>query len=410
MRSVGIILANCKGNLGDFAILQAMIYHLRNQIGFEKIDIFTDPIVAFSDKQCLAFVERCPVSVAIYHSTPAFAEKMFYRRLRLLAIRLGIWQWINGHLIWLHSRSLRGRLHQFSNYNALMVAGGGLWGAHEETKFGLIKALVASGIPVATYPFTAAWPMWRINNARTLRCFFSLFSQPPLVRESLTKARFLRAGIPCQQVPDIAFYLKPEVQKIEAIKGVNNDRILFCVTKRVKVPKAMNKYRKRLDNITNNSFCATIERLLAKGIPVELITTCMVEDKEKLISVAERYSLPFHFPSTWQEFCSHAKSCAGLITNRLHGIILGMLSDAPVIIVTDSDKVDGFHADYPQLPAVQTLDYLSADSVKDFLECRNSIVSIQNRITESCFSELNDLVTLPAHYSTKRKGGLWSSG
>ena len=391
MKKLGIILANCKGNIGDFAILHAMINHLSDRYPDSSIAVFPDPTVRFSPEYYSDFQRMLDHHVDLSDDLSNLLPGRIITSAQRMGRKLSNWSSIGGRLISMHSRSVERKLTNLESYEAIFVAGGGLWGANEIMKFGLIRALAAREISVGVYPFTAAWPMWKHNNEKTIFDFFSSFESKIYVREDLTLGRLKDIGVSAELMPDIAFYLSKKIQNIESAAERNPDRVLLSHTKRIMPNSAQLRKVGGASNLEKSVHTSEVlEELLSRRVPVELITTCASEDGREVIRLARRYSIPYWMPRTWQEFCSELKSSSCLVTNRLHGAILGIISETPILLIKDSDKVKGFNMSHPELASEDAISNVSSDRIKYLIDNRTNYLLKQKQVADQSFKSLNE--------------------
>ncbi len=59
-RKVAVLFANLKGNIGDFAILQAILEQLNFYYPGYKIDVYSHPLVDIDETRLAAFSKHSP--------------------------------------------------------------------------------------------------------------------------------------------------------------------------------------------------------------------------------------------------------------------------------------------------------------------------------------------------------------
>lgn len=386
-----IILANCKGNVGDFAILDAMTRHILSKKPHHTIDIFPDPTLAFSEENFKKFVSGMPCDKVQKKTLLSVKPCSKINKLRAVMKRVRLWRAISHYFINLHSNKIRNALDRFDLYDKVFIAGGGLWGANELTKFGLVKALSEKSVPIYCYPFTAAAPMWQNSSRRTLHSVFSLFSHPPFVREKFTKERFQNKGIKARYAPDIAFYLQSRARELPPAMTEYPNRVLFCLTRRAPLSRWHRRNMPTSALEADLSLSQIFSDLRTRDLPIDLISTCRIEDYDKTQKLAELHNLPSHYPETWQEFCRHAKSSSCLITNRLHGMILGILSGTPVLLIADTDKTKGIKNTFPEIMVKDNVSELTTQDITKLIYSSEEIVAVQDRLAQAQCEKLNRL-------------------
>lgn len=75
------------------------------------------------------------------------------------------------------------------------------------------------------------------------------------------------------------------------------------------------------------------------------MTTCASEDGEQLQLLSEEFRIAWHAPISWRSTVAEFKACSLIITNRLHGLILGTLAETPLLLVANRKKPEAFVSD-----------------------------------------------------------------
>ncbi|MFW6270116.1 MAG: ROK family protein [Bacillota bacterium] len=202
---IGIIFANYKGNLGDFAILHEMIYHLSENFSFPEITLYPDPTINFSEYYFEFFNQEVEIKL------PFSKDKLVYNQ-HLFLEKNGnrfTWCWISKFfrqiMIQNYSKKILTELQELKKCDIIAIVGGGLGSSKPITKFGFIQSL-ARQIPIICYSFTAVQSMWYGNTKKTIVDTFTSFQHVPFVREQLTKKRFEEIGISAQFAPNIEIW------------------------------------------------------------------------------------------------------------------------------------------------------------------------------------------------------------
>ena len=391
---IAIVLANCKGNLGDFAILDGMIAYFQKKYQVDEFDIYLDPVVKYSSYYCNKYQQNTAGKVIIKRGVPKHEIKVWYNSFQRLGQRLNLWKYVTERQIIRHSHRIikLDRLNDFEKYDLLAIAGGGLWGANSVTKFGFMHGLHLNGKKIVCFPFTAAWPMWIANTPNTINQAFATLSHPPYVRESLTKSRFHKIGIEAQEYPDIAFSLMPWVKNIKPRNINGGKKVLLSITNRSSMPKRYEgKLAKSHKNNTKNDkiISSVVKNLVVRNFNIDLISSCPVEDQSWMDQLFKTNNyVNIILPDTWQYFCAEIKTSECLITNRLHGAILGLLSDTPILLITDSDKTLGFAESFPQIRKVKMLKDIKPEIIDNIRKDRNTIVKNQQTLVNQCYKKI----------------------
>jgi polysaccharide pyruvyl transferase WcaK-like protein len=195
--------------------------------------------------------------------------------------------------------------------------------------------------------------------------------QPVIVRDSLTKGIMDDLGVTCVQGADCVFSLPDNLAEGEAAEGRDPERVLFVV----KGQEA--------------NLAAAMEKLLEQSVWIELLSTCPQEDDRIFQSLAARFSIPYHTPATWQEVIAEFRASSLIVTNRLHGLILGSLARVPLLPVTDRKKSLAFALDAAMPHHVPAVTDVTRELLQKTLIDKDQVLRQMRTYQELCRSQPN---------------------
>ncbi len=365
---VAILFANLKGNLGDFAILQAMIHQIKSACPATGIDVFAHPLVPIDALRLEAF-QRYNEGVRFpgvsYYKPPGFFERL------LLSTFLR--RWIQPRMIESFASQAEASMASFAAYEAVYFAGGDQWSGKDlgHAMFGTLVAVQRINPHVFCFPFSLKKSMTGLYPSGLLSSYFARLRQPVIVRDSLTKGIMDDLGVTCVQGADCVFSLPDNLAEGEAAEGRDPERVLFVV----KGQEA--------------NLAAAMEKLLEQSVRIELLSTCPQEDDRIFQSLAARFSIPYHTPATWQEVIAEFRASSLIVTNRLHGLILGSLARVPLLPVTDRKKSLAFALDAAMPHHVPAVTDVTRELLQKTLIDKDQVLRQMRTYQELCRSQPN---------------------
>jgi polysaccharide pyruvyl transferase WcaK-like protein len=142
-----------------------------------------------------------------------------------------------------------------------------------------------------------------------------------------------------------------------------------------------------------HSLEAVVRKLGKSVCPVALLTTCEVEDGPALRAVSEACGVPVYAPLTWQETVAEMKASALIITNRLHGLILGSFARTPVVPLTDRVKTLAVASDAALPLRVELLAAIEPNTIVRSLRLREDILARLDEYRSSTLSKLRSPIS-----------------
>ena len=322
--AVAIVFANLKGNLGDFAILHAMLVEAGRAFPGRALHVYSHPLHGVDDARMAAFRAHAPAFDYRGRTPGAPLGRLWMTALKLRLAPGGL-----GAVIRRRAAAWAERFTDFRSYETVLFAGGEQWSGRQlgGVMFATLGAIRRQGAAVSAYPFSVKASLLRLHAPATLKRLFADLS-PPLVTRDEASAKLLRgAGVPAEAGVDSVFALAAEAAGVPPAPDRDPERVLLAATGDA-------------DDIV-----AAAGRLMAAGLKVEALTTCAEEDGATLAALRDRLGVVGRAPLTWQETVAEFKASRLVVTNRLHGIILGVLADAPLLPVANRTKVRSFVED-----------------------------------------------------------------
>lgn len=348
-RPIAILFANMKGNVGDFAILHAMLKTLATAHPGQSVDVYAHPLAAVDTVRMNAFRALAP-AYDYRGVSPG-------RRLggsTMMALKLGALPGGLGTVIDRLARSKANDFQPFTHYDAVYVAGGEQWNGRRlgAVMFSTLKALSDLGVPVRCYPFSVKPKIAKFYSSKNIARLFGMLRPVMVVRDASTAEFLGKSGLTATVGTDSVFALQDEVNAITPAAGRNGERILLAATG------------------TYEMLAAAASALIASGHTVEALTTCEPEDRENLERLKRDFGIAYHTPVTWQDFVAELKVCKLVVTNRLHGLIFSTLALAPLFPVTNREKVRAFVTDAGIRHHAKSLTELDAKIISDAIDGR----------------------------------------
>jgi polysaccharide pyruvyl transferase WcaK-like protein len=365
--SVSIVFANLKGNVGDFAILDAMIRRLAYCYPGRSIEVFDQGRLRIDDERFGALREQLDVPFTYRGPVPRLSldtdSGFLGRHVRWHRRRMQAQQ------VCLAAKEMETVVADcgLREQEAIFFPGGALWSGGElaVNMFGLLEALAKTGSEMFTFPFSVHPSLLKNNRAADLRRYFGHLNAPLLVRDSRSRATLEQAGVDSALMPDTVFSLPP------LSRAPLSDRA------RAQVGFAVAECRGQ----DRTTFERMLKSLRDSGVDPVLVTTCVPEDGEFLRSLAASLELPLWQPLGWQEAVRQLQSLDLFISNRLHGMIFAFLGSTPVIPMTNRDKVAGVATDASLSRRVEQLGQITPHTVAQWIEETGEIVAEMTRYT-----------------------------
>jgi polysaccharide pyruvyl transferase WcaK-like protein len=330
---VSIIFANLKGNIGDFAILHAMLIDINKKFPDHIIHVYPNPSLPINQNMLKDFLSHNPPKFKIKPLDCFIPQrKLFFSLFKFFGfLSSAYFSLVNDGSVSIKNKILA---KKFNKYDAVFFSGGAHFGSfyYNVMTFSFIKAILANKLPIATYPFSLEKKINTYNSALN-KSFFGFFNAALIVRDSHSKAILNNFGIKKVHLQDdIVYSLNQLSKKIAPKKNRNANRVLIVLT-----GNKNSLYLEVKNFILNNPFL---------NIEINFLTTCFSEDVHAYEKITKEFSMPLYSPTTWQDAVAEFKSSRFIITNRLHCLILGSFSDSVLIPICNREKIESFVDDH----------------------------------------------------------------
>lgn len=331
-KPIAVLFGNIKGNLGDFAILQAVLMDVARHFPDREIHVYPHGHLPVDPVRLNLFIQKSDVKFTIkdglYRSNDLKMSSLF-RIIKndRLARRIKI------HLL---SRKIHSELANHHQYEMYFLVGGDHWCGNKLTiaMFGTLGAITRSGADVLAYPFSINSRVLTYLSPHMLRISLQAIKPPLNVRDSISSTFLSDLGLESKLTPDCVYSLFNEVKSIQPNILRNKGRIVLSVTKNDRT-NARESNRIIVEELLKNWDAENLE----------LLTTTWTEDENELKALSEEYNIALRVPLTWQDLVSELASSSLVVTNRLHALILGSMSKTALLPVGDRKKSLSFARD-----------------------------------------------------------------
>lgn len=360
VKPIAILFSNLKGNIGDFAILEAVLTDLQRSFPNCPVKLFPHGHRAIDSERVAAFKNMSGFEFEI--STLIKAPSLPRGSGALL--RLGVWPVIQVGLIEGLAVLQSSLTAEFKKCDFVCVVGGDHWNGARlgSAMFGAIRIAQRLGKRIYCYPFSLNPKVRRYNSAASLRRYFGAVTPPIIARDSLSKKVLSDAGVDVVFGSDSVYGLKPLFAS-EKLPSTSAKKIIICVT--------------RGKRESGGESTAKILRILRDRFElseIEVLSTCEVEDAPELQLLEGLEGLRITYPITWQDAVVTFRRASIVITNRLHALILASLSGAVVLPVTNREKSKAFAIDADLRHSCRNADAVTADIVEECIDCTDEVI------------------------------------
>ena len=329
--AVLILFANLKGNLGDFAILHAMLVDLERRFPGREKHVLSHGQHPVDEARLEAFRSQ-PHPEFIYKG-----KAPFERLPGVLSVikRLGFEKWLRAKLIDRLSKeySHTGIIGAAADYEAVCFAGGEQWSGFGNgvNMFATLSAVARLNSKVYLFPFSVKQKLLQTYPENRLRSYFSMFSGNLVVRDSHSES--IMKGINSRVLlgADCVFSLGETAAAIPSVRAAQDKLITLAITE--------------ADGSRGPDLLVPVKRLLEAGYRVQLVTTCEREDAKDMEMLSKTLGIPYLAPATWQEVVAEFRASSLVITNRLHCMIFTFFADVPLLPLVNREKIIGIFRD-----------------------------------------------------------------
>lgn len=356
---VAILFANLKGNLGDFAILQAILEDVSLRLPGHPIHVFHHPFTAVNNENLAVFRASAP---EFELAGPTYSIRFpFYVK---WLTRYRMWKHIQAWYILAMEKKARSDAIRFEQYEAVIVAGGDQWGGSNPgaSMFGTVKAISHHNSRIYAYPCSVSAQAFRFNSPMAIREYFAEIRAPIIARDMMTRNNLLTCGVDATFGNDCVFALGHIADKIPPMPHRDLCRVILIVTG--------SSNRNRLQIVASG--------LLSAGIPIEFMTTSPPEDAEWFEELARRLGVPVRTPVSWQEAVGELKASSLIVTNRLHAMIFSCFGNTAILPISDRAKAGALAEDMGLIDVAHSIEEISPDRVRKAIANRELTIKIMH--------------------------------
>lgn len=367
-RPVAVIYANLKGNVGDFAILHAMLQDLSRRYPGHPLHVYAHRYLEVDQPRLDAFLAS---DVPAHEMAGTIFSRPLPDRLRRHS-RGRFWPLVrHTYAAWLRAQA-RKDIDRFTGYEALYVAGGDQWGGFKGiSMLECVAALHPHMDRIYAHPFSINPRTFKVSPPPVLTDRLGLLRKPLVVRDSISKSVVDDLGLEAVLGGDCVFSLQDLGRAVPARTDRDRNRVLICLTGSSE-PKLRD----------------ALEPMLAALVPavpnLALLTTCEPEDGPLFGDLSARFGIPWHAPLTWQDTVAEIAAASLLVTNRLHGLILGSFTETPMLPVADRKKSEAFAQDAGMPHAAATIEDVTADLIARTIADRDLVLARTAAYREAC--------------------------
>lgn len=381
-RPVLILFANLKGNLGDLAILYAMLVFLEKQFPGAPRHVFSHGHKAVDEIRMKRFLEQAHPAFDYKGLAPYHKIRRRWSFLRYL----GLHEWFKGYLIdRLSARFARMEpFRSMGGYQAIFLAGGEQWGGFSAgiNMFATVDAVYHFNSSIFIFPFSVRKHVLEGYSLERLQSCFGKISGNVVVRDRLSGQSMREITLRTVDGVDCVFSLADCVSAASS-SGVGRDEVIVTIA--VTEEKDGSKTEDMID---------AIKRLKDKGIVVRLLTTCEEEDGASLGELSVKLGVESINPATWQEVVAEFRKSTLVVTNRLHCMIFTFFADVPVIPLINREKVHGVCGDAGLDCHIRHLNELTAEKVSEYKNRSAEIRGTMRRYLEATGKIYADTMTV----------------
>jgi polysaccharide pyruvyl transferase WcaK-like protein len=365
---IAILFANLKGNIGDFAILHAVLLELRSRFAGNPLHVFSHQFHGVDEERLSAFRRSAPEFDLVGTTYGPDRGRSLARLIPLIRS----WPVVQAREV----RALAARAIPdaalFRDYEAIFLVGGAHWSGRKvaTSMFGTLMAVHRHNDRIYTFPFSVNPSLRRYNSIPALKQYFSMIRSPLLVRDGKTKAMMDELGLIAVLGADCVFALQDIADQIEPMGGREHSRIVFVVT-----------------GSSLKDLGLAIRRIGRPASQIALLTTCELEDGEALEALSGELQVPYYAPTTWQKAVAELKASSLIVTNRLHGLILGSFAMTPLLPIADRQKVEAFALDAAMPHSLAGLHLLDRERLQRCLQDRDLILERMAQYKSRTLSE-----------------------
>lgn len=371
-----ILFANLKGNLGDIAILHAMLSALGGRYPSREIHVFSLGHLPVDEERLAVWIRDTDLPFVFKGKTPYRQVRRVSRIERYLGLRK---HFSKRHIVRLSKEFSKSYpVATAANYEAVFLYGGEQWGGHSSgiNMFAILDSVSMINPNVFMFPFSVRKELHEAYPAKLLQSLFARIAAPLVVRDS-DSGTTLRPFCPNVVVgSDCVFSLLGDTLSPPPTPP-EQPLILLAVT--------------RSTGSGREELIATVRALKESGLQVKLLTTCVSEDGESLAQIASQLDVDYVAPATWQGVVTEFRTSSLVVTNRLHCVIFSFFANVPVAPLRNREKVAGIAGDAGLTHSITAISELTPENANQCI--RNSGIIRQEMLRY--LGKVQSLLTAP---------------
>ena len=364
-RIVSILCANLKGNLGDFAIAEAIAINADRILGSCKIQLYYHANKAVDEARMKVMLEETTANFDSIQAAPYFRRPSWLRTLCRMGIAKAYYTKRHNQAVSKVARQIqvdRAFIDRVADSDLIIFAGGAQWGRGDLNlnMFAQLQAVSGGKCPVRAFPFSMSNATVSCNGKAGLQALMSQLDAPIFVRDGISHRCLRSIGVDTDLVSDCVFSLSGAFDskwENDSPEAGESRRVYLSLTQ---------------SGDTDAQSVAALVRSLKEAslIPV-LFSTCEIEDRSFYESVQACVSVDAIYPLSWKQAVGKLSTCRFVITNRLHCLIFSALSGTPVVPVTNRAKSKAYvkDADLPySLEGVNSIEATLLEAINQNLK------------------------------------------
>jgi len=378
-----ILCANLKGNIGDYAILEAMGVNLAHQYNDHKIKYLYHGHKGIDPRRIEPFNNELIQPLENAGSPPFYRRPKWFRFLQKLPISKVVIQNLHSKLIdRTAARMLKNSEFSqlLSGASAVYFAGGAQWGRGDLhlNMFAQLTAAMSLGCHTYAYPFSLTEQTVNcVGQAKFTRMIQQLESPMP-VRDALSFKILDSLGVEALPTCDIVWSMAKHIKVSPKVKPEDSKKVCLCVT--------------RSGGGKAQEVVQVIRHIQANGFEPIVLSTCEIEDADMIKEIEQLSDIKCITPDSWKQAIDILAEARFVITNRLHCIIFSSLAGTAVIPISNRAKTKAFVRD-ANLPCYSTnISDIGPNEIRKFDEQAPLIIERIKAFKNQCQDDISQLL------------------
>lgn len=384
MKSITILCSNLKGNLGDFAIAEAVAVAAKRHLGDCRVHLYHHANKRVDQDRLTVMLSETNADFDLIQPGPYYRRPWWLRSFcrSVIAPRLYS-KWHNSQInrVARLISSQEDFVEQLRESDLVVFAGGAQWGRGDlnMNMFAQLKAAASVNKRVCAFPFSVSGGLVACNGKEALAEFYAHLCRPVLVRDAISHDTLQSVGVDAKLICDSVFSLKGEFDISWKLQGHPPDRqgIVFISLTQSGSPSLQ-------------SVIDMLDSLKSRGLKPVLFSNCEVEDRPFYDSIQETCEVEAVYPASWKQAVAQLAEARFVITNRLHCLIFSALSATPVVPVTNRLKTEAYVADAGLPCSLKAARSISPEQIDSILSQLEEISAKQAAYAEACATMLDE--------------------